>query len=138
MTPRFRVPNSEGANLAPAQSRLSAVLISLALWPLRVAAARATLRQLAALDARALADIGLTPADLNDATALPLTSEPGLFLAARVDGRRVARLAPGGPSAGGMREGVEDSRADRLWLAGTGWRASRAAGWLIPQMSRRS
>jgi hypothetical protein len=65
-------------------------LISLALWPLRVAAARATLRQLAALDARALADIGLRPADLNDATALPFAAELVQFLAARAVGRRVA------------------------------------------------
>ena len=118
--------------------RLSAALVSLALWPLRVAAARATMKQLAALDARLLADLGLTPADLNDATALPLVSEPGLFLAARVDGRRVAHPALGGPSAGGTRDGFEDRRLNRLSLVGTGWLASRAAGWLIPQMARRS
>ena len=59
--------------------RLTAALLSLALWPFRVAEARATLRRLAALDARALADIGLTPADLNDATALPLAADPGFF-----------------------------------------------------------
>jgi uncharacterized protein YjiS (DUF1127 family) len=76
--------------------RLIAALAFLALWPFRVAEARATLRRLAALDARALADIGLTPADLNDATALPLTADPGLFLAARVDGRRAARPWLGG------------------------------------------
>ena len=77
----------------PVSSRLTAALRSLALWPLRVAEARATLRQLAALDARALADIGLTPADLNDAAALPLAADPGRFLAARVDGQRAARQA---------------------------------------------
>jgi len=76
--------------------RLTAALRSLASWPFRVAAARATLRRLAALDARSLADIGLTPADLNDATALPLAAEPGLFLAARVDGKRAAHLPLGG------------------------------------------
>lgn len=118
--------------------RLSAALRSFVTWPFRVAAARATLRRLAALDARMLADIGLTPADLNDATALPLASEPGLFLAARVDGRRVAHPALGGPSSGGTRDGFEDRRPNRLRLVGTGWRASRAAGWLIPQMARRS
>jgi uncharacterized protein YjiS (DUF1127 family) len=118
--------------------RLSAALRALVLWPCRVAQARATLRQLATLDARLLADIGLTPADLNDATALPLASEPGLFLAARVDGRRVAPPAPGVPSAGEKRDDCEDRRTNRPGLAGTGWRASRAAGWLIPQMSRRS
>ena len=76
---------------------LSAALVFLALWPLRVAEARATLRRLAALDARALADIGLTPADLNDATALPLGVDPGLFLAARVDGKRAAHVTLGAP-----------------------------------------
>ena len=75
--------------------RLTAALVSLALWPFRVAAARATLQRLAALDARSLADIGLRPADLNDATALPLAADPGFFLAARVDGRRVARPGHG-------------------------------------------
>jgi uncharacterized protein YjiS (DUF1127 family) len=113
--------------------RLSAALRSLILWPFRVAQARATLRQLATLDARLLADIGLTPADLNDATALPLASEPGLFLAARVGERRLSQ-----PPLGGKREGGDDRRPYRPELAGTGWRAGRAAGWLIPQMSRRS
>jgi uncharacterized protein YjiS (DUF1127 family) len=80
--------------------RLTAALASLALWPFRVAEARATLRRLAALDARSLADIGLTPADLNDATALPLAADPGSFLAARVDGKRVARLGLGGRPRG--------------------------------------
>ena len=80
-----------------APPRLSAALLSLALWPFRVAAARATLRRLAALDARALADIGLTPADLNDATALPLAADPGFFLAARVEGRRAAGPQVGRP-----------------------------------------
>ena len=77
-------------------SQLTAAFLSLALWPFRVAEARATLRRLAALDARALADIGLTPADLNDATALPLAADPGNFLAARVDGQRATRLWLGG------------------------------------------
>lgn len=96
MTPQFRDPYGERANLTPAPSRLFAALISLALWPVRVAAARATLRQLAALDARTLADIGLRPADINDATALPFAAEPGQFLAARAVGRRVAKSGLGG------------------------------------------
>ena len=96
MTTRFRAPNSERANLTPAPSRLSAALRFLALWPFRVAAARATLHRLAALDARSLADIGLTPADVSDATALPLASDPGLFLAARVEGKRIAHAPLGG------------------------------------------
>ncbi len=77
-------------------SRLTVALVSLALWPFRVAEARATLRRLAALDARSLADIGLTPADLNDATALPLADDPGFFLAARAEGKRAARFCLGG------------------------------------------
>ena len=76
--------------------RLTAALAALASWPFRVAEARATLRRLAALDPRSLADIGLTPADLNDATALPLAADPGLFLAARVDGKRAAHVWLGG------------------------------------------
>jgi uncharacterized protein YjiS (DUF1127 family) len=76
--------------------RLTVALVSLALWPFRVAEARATLRRLVALDARALADIGLTPADLNDATALPLAADPGFFLAARAEGKRAARVWFGG------------------------------------------
>jgi uncharacterized protein YjiS (DUF1127 family) len=105
----FRAPHGDGADRAP--DRLFAVLTSLALWPLRVAAARATLRQLAALDARALADIGLRPADLNDATALPLAAEPGQFLAARAIGRRIAK-----PGLGGRPRPVRR----RLLLAKTG------------------
>ncbi len=77
-------------------SRLTALLAKIVSWPLRVAEARATLRRLAALDARSLADIGLTPADLSDATALPLAADPGIFLAARVDGQRAARAWLGG------------------------------------------
>ena len=77
-------------------SRLTAILASIASWPARVAAARAAFRALAAMDARELADIGLTPADLNDATALPLAADPGFFLAARVDGQRAARIWLGG------------------------------------------
>jgi uncharacterized protein YjiS (DUF1127 family) len=77
-------------------SRLTAAFLSLAAWPFRVATARATLSRLAALDPRSLADIGLTPADLNDATALPLAADPGAFLAARMDGQRAARLCLGG------------------------------------------
>jgi hypothetical protein len=76
--------------------RLTAALRSLALLPLRIVEARATMHRLAALDARGLADIGLTSADLNDATALPLGADPGCFLAARVEGRRAARLDPAG------------------------------------------
>jgi len=77
-------------------NRLPEVAKSLILWPLRVLEARATMRRLAALDARMLADIGLTPADVNDATALPLAADPGLFLAARAAGKRARPARPRG------------------------------------------
>ncbi len=77
-------------------SRLTALLAAIVSWPFRVAEARATMRRLAALDARSLADIGLTRADVNDATALSPAVDPGSFLAARVDARRAARLGLGG------------------------------------------
>lgn len=54
----------------------------IALWPARVAAARAAFRQLAAMDARDLADIGLTAQDLRDVTALALDEDPARALAA--------------------------------------------------------
>jgi uncharacterized protein YjiS (DUF1127 family) len=49
-------------------------------WPFRVAAARATMRELAGLSDRELADIRLTRQDLRDASALPLDADPsGVF-----------------------------------------------------------
>lgn len=60
----------------------------IALWPARVAAARAVLAQLAAMDARELADIGLTRQDLRDVAALPLGDDPTLALSERaMEGR---------------------------------------------------
>ena len=47
-----------------------------AAWPFRVAAARASMRTLAKMDRRELADIGLNPSDLRDASALPLDRDP--------------------------------------------------------------
>ncbi|MGO4872008.1 MAG: DUF1127 domain-containing protein [Roseiarcus sp.] len=64
----------------------------IALWPARVTAARAAFRQLAAMDARELADIGLTGQDLRDATALALDVDPTLNLAARAAEARTATL----------------------------------------------
>lgn len=86
----------QGSPFMTRLSRLTALLVAVASWPFRVAEARATMRRLAALDARSLADLGLTRADVNDATALPLAADPGSFLAARVDGRRAARIELGG------------------------------------------
>ena len=85
--------------------RLTALLASIALWPARVAAARASFRALAAMDARELADIGLTPADLNDATALPLAADPTVFLAERAFARRRERES-GAAKPAGDRDGL--------------------------------
>jgi uncharacterized protein YjiS (DUF1127 family) len=60
----------------------------LATWPFRVAAARATLRTLASMDRHELADIGLNPSDVCDASALPLDRDPTELLAARARERR--------------------------------------------------
>jgi uncharacterized protein YjiS (DUF1127 family) len=56
----------------------------LAGWPFRVAAARRTMRQLAGMSARELADIRLTRQDLRDASAAPLGDDPTRILAMRV------------------------------------------------------
>jgi uncharacterized protein YjiS (DUF1127 family) len=70
-----------------------------AAWPFRVAAARAALRTLAAMDRRELADIGLSASDLSDASALPLDRDPTEFLGRRARERRgsVAAAAPAYP-----------------------------------------
>jgi uncharacterized protein YjiS (DUF1127 family) len=72
-----------------------------AAWPFRVAAARSTLRTLANMDRRELADIGLSPCDLTDASALPLDRDPTELLARRVRERRssVAAAPPAWPMA---------------------------------------
>jgi uncharacterized protein YjiS (DUF1127 family) len=56
----------------------------LALWPFRVAAARAAMRQLAGMSDRELADIRLTRQDLRDASALALSEDPSRVLAMRI------------------------------------------------------
>jgi len=64
-----------------------------AAWPFRVAAARATLKALANMDRRELADIGLNASDVRDASALPLDREQTEFLARRARERRVSLVA---------------------------------------------
>jgi len=59
-----------------------------AAWPFRVAAARSTLRALANMDRRELADIGLSLSDVRDASALALDRDPGELLARRARERR--------------------------------------------------
>lgn len=65
-----------------------------ATWPFRVAAARATLRILATMDGRELADIGLNPSDVRDASALPLDCDPAELLAPRARERRRNAFGP--------------------------------------------
>jgi hypothetical protein len=65
-----------------------------ATWPFRVAAARATLRMLANMDRRELADIGINSSDVCDASALPLDCDPTELLAARARERRRDAFGP--------------------------------------------
>jgi uncharacterized protein YjiS (DUF1127 family) len=69
-----------------------AAIRRLAAWPLRVAAARAAVRELAGMSDRELADIRLTRQDLRDATALALSDDPTRIFAMRVRERDQARL----------------------------------------------
>ena len=80
-----------------------------AAWPFRVAAARATLRALANMDRRELADIGLNPSDVRDVSTLPLDGDPTELLTRRVRERRGdAFAAP--PTAWGGDRRAEDPR----------------------------
>ena len=66
-------------------------------WPFRVAAARAAMNALAGMDVRELADIGLTPSDLRDVSALALDRDPTALLGAaraRTAARRCSRRRP--------------------------------------------
>ena len=71
-----------------------------AAWPFRVAAARATLKALANMDRRELADIGLNSSDMRDALALPLDHDPTELLARRARERRRDAFGPSSPRAG--------------------------------------
>ena len=71
-----------------------AALREVAAWPFRVAAARATLKALANMDRRELADIGLNSSDVRDASALPLGSDPTAVLATRARERRRGAFGP--------------------------------------------
>jgi uncharacterized protein YjiS (DUF1127 family) len=74
---------------ASASKRLS--FLRLASWPLRVAAARRAMAQVAAMSDRELADVGLNRQDLRDATALGLSDDPTDMFATRAGERRRAR-----------------------------------------------
>ena len=72
--------------------RLVSFAAAVALWPARVAEHRRILAELAVLDDRGLADIGLRREDLRDVTALPLSADPSAALAQRAREReRLAR-----------------------------------------------
>jgi uncharacterized protein YjiS (DUF1127 family) len=81
----------------------------IALWPARVAASRAVMAQLAAMNVRELADIGLSPHDVRDATALPLSADPAHILAVRAGEARL-RAYERRPAMGSRQKGP-DSRA---------------------------
>jgi uncharacterized protein YjiS (DUF1127 family) len=72
-------------------ARIASPLLTVLLWPVRVARHRRVMAALAAIDDRGLADIGITRQDLRDATALPLDADPSLALARRA--RPVRRAA---------------------------------------------
>jgi uncharacterized protein YjiS (DUF1127 family) len=74
-----------------------------AAWPFRVAAARATLKALANMDRRELADIGLNSSDVRDASALPLDRDPTELLARRARERRRDDFGPPSPRSGSRR-----------------------------------
>ena len=102
---------------------LRAAAMRMAFWPFRVAAARATMRALGAMDGRELADIGLTRSDLRDASALAPDCDPTELLASRShERRRDAARAPapprggggrraGDPGAGGVLTGIRETNA---------------------------
>ncbi len=69
--------------------RLSLVVLGL---PMRVAAHRSAIAQLADLDDHGLRDIGLTRQDLRDATATPLYADPTRQLVERARERADAAL----------------------------------------------
>lgn len=65
-------------------------------WPARVGAARRTMFELARMSEYELRDIGLTRSDVNDATALPLDTDPsGLLVRRRAWRERPARQRTG-------------------------------------------
>ena len=127
-----------------------------AAWPFRVAAARATLKALANMDRRELADIGLNPSDVRDASALPLDRDPTELLARRARERRRDAFGPSphlelgaGPTtclgAARRHRGRDRSRPGRTPVsseqaelpAGRAWDDSRLAEQVRAQRPRR-
>ena len=60
-------------------------------WPFKVMEARATMRQLAGMNDHELRDIGLSRADIRDATGLALDEDPGEMFSARAAERAMLR-----------------------------------------------
>jgi uncharacterized protein YjiS (DUF1127 family) len=79
--------------------RLVSIPVCVLMWPFQVAENRRVLSQLAALDDRGLADIGLYRQDLRDMTALPRGADASLVLAGRASERaaRAERARPAPP-----------------------------------------
>ena len=69
------------------------ILGAICFWPVRVARTRRIYAELAALDDRGLADIGLGRHDLRDMTAYSLDDDPTSRLAERARERAQAALA---------------------------------------------
>jgi uncharacterized protein YjiS (DUF1127 family) len=74
-------------NIQPRPRSPWAALRRLASWPMRVAAARAAMRQLASMSEHELADIRLTRQDLRDASALRLDEDPSRVFEMRANER---------------------------------------------------
>jgi uncharacterized protein YjiS (DUF1127 family) len=85
---RYAARRAGGIAVLRSAFRLATLVLG---WPSRVLANRRVLDQMAGMGVHELADIGLTPADLQDTAALPLDAEVGRFLASRVAARRFAR-----------------------------------------------
>ena len=64
-------------------SQAANALWRILVWPARVSAARRTMSELARMSEYELRDIGLTPSDINDASALPLDADPSGLLVRR-------------------------------------------------------
>jgi uncharacterized protein YjiS (DUF1127 family) len=72
--------------------RFVSSIVSLLLWPVRVAENRRIMAALGELDDRGLSDIGLSRQDLRDVTALPLGRDPTPLLAERAAEREAQAL----------------------------------------------
>ena len=85
---RFPAPTLPGAARTVAKTVVRALM-----WPHKVMRARHDMALLARMTPHELRDIGLTPSDIANATALALDDDPTMFLA-RVAGDANARRRP--------------------------------------------